>query len=160
MGSLDTLEKQLLVPYFHALQPCVVPSDGQGEHPAGGVEGPTVQVLVLEVEEPAECGAGAEVVCGVRISLQTEAYRGRLFFSSEVLRSKERKGVTVCLCSLISSRGASVLQDAAQRRPAEGEEERSSSSSLHPSWQRDSVPANHSSGNLVDLAATHRQRSV
>lgn len=45
MGSLDTevcLEKQLLVPFFQALQPSVVPSDGQGEHPAGGVEGPMV----------------------------------------------------------------------------------------------------------------------
>lgn len=29
-----------------------------------------------------------------------------------------------------------MLQDAAQHRPAEGEEERSSSSSLYPSWQR------------------------
>lgn len=50
----------------------------------------------------------------------------------------------MCLCSLISSRGASVLQDAAQRRPAEGEEENSSSYSLHLSWQRDFVPAPHS----------------
>lgn len=159
MGSLDTqvsLEKQLLVPFFQALQPSVVPSDGQG---AGGVEGPMVQVLVLEVEELVECGACAEVVCGARISLHTEACRGR-FFHSEMWRSKQRKAVTMCLCSLISSCGASVLQDAAQHRPAEGEEERSSSSSLYPSWQRDFVPATHSSGNLADLAATHRQRSV
>lgn len=82
MGSLDTqvsLEKQLLVPFFQALQPSIVPSDGQGEHPAGGVEGPMVQVLVLEVEELVECGACAEVVCGVRISLHSEACRGRFF---------------------------------------------------------------------------------
>lgn len=54
MGSLDTqvsLEKQLLVPFFQALQPSVAPSDGQGEHPAGGVEGPMVQVFVLWGED-------------------------------------------------------------------------------------------------------------